>query len=378
MADYDIHISGGTIVDGTGVPRCKGDVWIKDGKIAQIGRPGPTGVAERVIDAAGKIVAPGFVDLPHPLRRPDPLGPVVHDLRLARRHVGRARQLRLRLRPVQARLPRPLDADDDPHRGDPVRVDAPGHGLGLGDDPGVPRLARPRAEGRQRHPVHADGVADDLRDGPRGGQVAPGHRPGAQGDAAPAARGHGRRPGRLLHPAPRAELGAGRLRRHARWSPTRWCDEDILALGRGARRARRGLHPDHPGRRRHQGRLRVPGEAGRGGQAARSCTTSSPRPATTPRCTAGRCAGSSACREKGLPIFAQCATGRAGFAFTLEHWNLYDASPAWRAVTTGTKEEKIEKMQDPELRQALVDEAEEADQPAAGHPGRRRRQPRRA
>ena len=67
------------------------------------------------------------------------------------------------------------------------------------------------------------------------------------------------------------------------------------------------------------------------------------------------------CRKKGLPIFAQCATVRAGFAFTLEHWNLYDASPAWRAVTTGTKAEKLEKMQDPELRQALVDEAEEAD-----------------
>ncbi|MEL6984972.1 MAG: amidohydrolase family protein, partial [Actinomycetota bacterium] len=58
---------------------------------------------------------------------------------------------------------------------------------------------------------------------------------------------------------------------------------------------------------------------------------------------------------------AQCGTGRAGFAFTLEHWNLYDASPAWRAVTTGTKEEKLAKMQDPELRRALIDEAEEAD-----------------
>jgi N-acyl-D-amino-acid deacylase len=67
------------------------------------------------------------------------------------------------------------------------------------------------------------------------------------------------------------------------------------------------------------------------------------------------------CRAKGLPIFAQCATGRAGFAFTLEHWNLYDASPAWRAVTTGTKAEKLEKMQDPELRTALVEEAAEAD-----------------
>jgi N-acyl-D-aspartate/D-glutamate deacylase len=67
------------------------------------------------------------------------------------------------------------------------------------------------------------------------------------------------------------------------------------------------------------------------------------------------------CRAKGLPMFAQCATGRAGFAFTLEHWNLYDASPAWRAVTTGTKEEKLGRMRDPELRRALVAEAEEAD-----------------
>ncbi len=67
------------------------------------------------------------------------------------------------------------------------------------------------------------------------------------------------------------------------------------------------------------------------------------------------------CREQGLPIYAQCGTGRAGFAFTLEHWNLYDASPAWRQVTTGTKEEKMEKMRDPELRAALVDEAAEAD-----------------
>ena len=67
------------------------------------------------------------------------------------------------------------------------------------------------------------------------------------------------------------------------------------------------------------------------------------------------------CRERGLPIYAQCGTGRSGFAFTLEHWNLYDASPAWRAVTTGSKEEKLTKIQDPELRQRLIEEAEAAD-----------------
>jgi len=33
--------------------------------------------------------------------------------------------------------------------------------------------------------------------------------------------------------------------------------------------------------------------------------------------------------------------------------NLYDASPAWRAVTTGTNDEKIAKMRDPSLRESI-------------------------
>ena len=62
MADCDIQIKGGTIVDGTRVPRYRGDVWIKDGKVAQLGGRAP-GFAKKVIDADGLIVAPGFVDL---------------------------------------------------------------------------------------------------------------------------------------------------------------------------------------------------------------------------------------------------------------------------------------------------------------------------
>ncbi len=62
MAEFDIQIKGGTIVDGTRVPRYRGDVWIKDGKIAQLGGRAH-GFAKRVIDADGLIVAPGFVDL---------------------------------------------------------------------------------------------------------------------------------------------------------------------------------------------------------------------------------------------------------------------------------------------------------------------------
>ena len=67
------------------------------------------------------------------------------------------------------------------------------------------------------------------------------------------------------------------------------------------------------------------------------------------------------CREQGLPIFGQTGTHRTGFAFTLEHWNLYDASPAWREMTTGPKQEKLAKMQNPALREAIKRETEEAD-----------------
>ena len=45
---------------------------------------------------------------------------------------------------------------------------------------------------------------------------------------------------------------------------------------------------------------------------------------------------------------------RTGFVFTLEHWNLYDFSKAWRAMTTGTHDEKLAKMADPALREAMV------------------------
>jgi N-acyl-D-aspartate/D-glutamate deacylase len=67
------------------------------------------------------------------------------------------------------------------------------------------------------------------------------------------------------------------------------------------------------------------------------------------------------CWQQGLPVYGQTATLRTGNAFTLEHWNLYDASPAWRAITTGSREEKLAKMSDPDLKAAVVREAESAD-----------------
>jgi N-acyl-D-amino-acid deacylase len=59
---YDLLIKNGTVIDGTGAPRRQADVAVLDGKIAEIGKIKEG--ASKVIDAAGCVVAPGFID-PH-------------------------------------------------------------------------------------------------------------------------------------------------------------------------------------------------------------------------------------------------------------------------------------------------------------------------
>ena len=331
MADYDIHINGGTIVDGTRVPRYRGDLWIKDGTHRPDRRSGRRRVADRVIDADGHDRRARLRRPAHPLRRPDPLGPVVHDLRLARRHVRRARQLRLRLR---ARC-----KPDFRERSmlTMVRTEAiPYESMVEGMLPNwdwetIPEYldSLDRApQGRQLHPVHADGVADDLRDGPRGGQDPPGHRRRSARRCSACCT-------RAWTPAcagsPSSASGPNSVQADFDGTPM---VTDTMCR-RGHPRPRPRCSPS----------------------ATRASSRSPRRPATSrptsrssrswPRWPSGpilhnvvaparndpevappvRCAGSTSAGSKGLPIYAQCGTGRAGFAFTLEHWNLYDASP---------------------------------------------------
>ena len=58
---FDLLIRGGTVVDGTGAPARCADVAIRNGRIAAVGAT--SGTADRVLDADGAVVAPGFVDI---------------------------------------------------------------------------------------------------------------------------------------------------------------------------------------------------------------------------------------------------------------------------------------------------------------------------
>ncbi|MFA7586187.1 MAG: amidohydrolase family protein, partial [Novosphingobium sp.] len=56
----DIKIINGTIVDGTGAERFRGEVGIRDGYVTAVGEV--NGDARETIDAQGLIVSPGFID----------------------------------------------------------------------------------------------------------------------------------------------------------------------------------------------------------------------------------------------------------------------------------------------------------------------------
>jgi N-acyl-D-amino-acid deacylase len=358
MADFDIQIKGGTIVDGTRVPRYHGDVWIRNGKIAQIGGRAP-GFAKKIIDADGLIVAPGFVDL----------------------HTHYDAQIRW----------------------DPYCTISGWHGVtslvlgncGFGFTPVKPdfrersMLTMTRTEaipydsmkvGMKWDWETVPQYLDSLDRAPKGvnciqymptaslmtyvmGLDAAKTRPATEQERAEMRR--------LLHEGMDAGLCGFSIQRLGRNSiqadydgspmvTDTMCDEDILNLARVLRERDEGFIEITQGTGNARDDLSF----------VERLATEAQRPLlwqaviptrTNPEIHRRSMRWIDRNRAKGLQIFGQAGTVRSGFAFTLENWNLYDTSPAWREITTGTKEEKIAKMKNPELRAAAARAIDGAD-----------------
>ena len=318
----DIVIRGGTLVDGTGAPARTADIALTDGVVSDIG-DGLDG--KRVLEADGQHRLARLRRHPHPLRRPGVLGPGAHPVVLARRHLGRGRQLRLLDRAGSARAPRAarphvaarrghggrhavrgraVDRLRDlpavlrrhraarhapqlrllrrPHRGAPLRDGRVGLRAGRHRRRRARHAARDRRSDRRgRGRVRDVGVAHaQRRQGPAGAVTRRRPRRSARARRAAARRAQGRR-----RAAPRREGHARRrVRRAARGGPSRHVDRAAHGEGlpvarahhggqhRGARRRLRGVAagfvpaahvPDEPARAVHlQHASGVPGADG--------------------------------------------------------------------------------------------------------------------
>jgi len=358
MADFDLQIKGGTVVDGTRVPRYRADLWIKDGRIAQIGGRAP-GFARQVIDADGLIVAPGFVDL----------------------HTHYDAQIRW----------------------DPWCTISGWHGVtsvvlgncGFGFAPVKPNFReRSMLTMTRTEAIPYDSMKsgmkwdwetipeylDSLDRAPKGVNVIQ-YMPTASlmtyvmgleaAKTRPADDEERAEMRRLLNQGMDAGLCGFSIQRLGKDSAQSdfdgspmvtdtMADEDILNLARVLRERDEGFIQITQSTGLIKDDLafleRLAEQAQR--PVLHNVVVASRKDPKVHRRSLNWLAQ---CRAKGLPIFAQTGTHRTGFAFTLEHWNLYDTSPAWRAVTTGTVEEKIAKMRDPDLRAAIKREHEEAN-----------------
>ena len=358
MATFDLHIKGGTVVDGTRVPRYRADVWIKDGQVAQIGGRAP-GSAKQVIDADGLIVAPGFVDL----------------------HTHYDAQIRW----------------------DPYCTISGWHGVtsvvlgncGFGFAPVKPdfqersmlTMTRTEAipydamkEGMEWDWETIPEYLDSLDRSDKGVNCIQ-YMPTASlmtyvmgleaAKNRPATVAERQEMQRLLNEGMDAglcgfsiqRLGPDSTQADYDGSPMVtdiMSDKDILSLAEVLRA-------------RDEGFIQITQSTGMIKEDLaflEKLADIAQRPILHNVIVAARKDPKvhrrsldwlERCREQGLPIFGQTGTHRTGFAFTLEHWNLYDASPAWREMTTGTKQEKLAKMQNPALREAIKRETEEAD-----------------
>jgi len=350
---FDKVIRGGTVIDGRNLPRCRADVGIRDGRVAEIGRISPTDGAE-VIDAGGLIVAPGFVDLHTHYDAQlfwDPycslsgwhgvtsvvIGNCGFGFAPAR--PGDREYLMRSLNRVEAipyecieptlawdweTFPQWMDAVDRAPKGVNMLAYVPVNPLL------VYVMGYEAAKSR------------DATDGERAEMAR------ILGEAMAA--------GACGWSAQRSAPGSGvDLQRDYDGSPFAtdlMSNETALALGRVLADFDAGFIQtllftgDREGDWRHLEEL---AEVSDSAVLVNTITTDE----RMPDFHRADLAWIRRSQERGLKIYAQCLTSAAGFTFTFEDWNLFDDSEAWREVTLGTPAERLAKFADPARRAAL-------------------------
>jgi len=354
VAEFDIVIKDGMVIDGTRLPRYRADIAIKNGIVAEIGRI-PADRAAAVIDAHGLVVAPGFIDL----------------------HTHYDAQLFW----------------------DPYCTLSGWHGItsavigncGFGFAPVAPEM-RERAMLTMTR-VEAIPYASMKAGLPWDWTTFPEFLDSVE--AAPKAIN-------LLPYVPIAPLmtwvmglgdaKAGRLPTDAEHAEMCRLFELSLDAGGCGWSAQR-LMPDGPAAvqldydgtpmvtdvmhdetceilagvlgRRNQGFMQMTiasGDIARDRAHMEKLSTLSGRPLLwnvlqvydhKPEVHRDGLAWMQSCRERGIRVYAQGLTTDAGFSFTFEDWNLWDDKPAWREATLGSVAERLAKLADPERRAAL-------------------------
>ncbi len=360
MADYDLVIKQGTIIDGLRTPRFVGDIGIQDGRIARIGSI-PAGDGERVIDAQGLIVAPGVVDLHTHYDAQvfwDPyctisawhgvtsvvigncgfgLAPVAPEAR-DRAMLTLSRNEAISLESMQEGLPRPWPWESFPEFLDAVE-------------------ATPKGVNMLSYVGLAPVMTYVM------GLEAAKNRPATSDEKTEMAA--------ILDDA----MAAGACG----WS-TQWSGENGVQLDYDGTpmvtdtMAEEDLYifAEVLGKR-GEGFIQLTGDGGKGKAEARRVQERiaeiSGRPVIYNVLALGVDQHGQATGDhnevmqwmddanaRGRRIFGQAVTVPLGYQFTMEDWNLFDTSPIWREATVGTLTEKAAKLRDPERRQAMREE----------------------
>lgn len=358
MAKYDVLIRGGTVVDGTRIPRFNADLGIKDGRIAQIGGRMSPADADQVLDADGLIVAPGFVDLHTHYDAQiqwDPYCTIsgwhgVTSVVLGNCGFGFA--------PV-----RPEERDRamlTMSRTEAIPFDSMKAGM-LWDWVTFPEWL----ETLERIPKGVNCLSyvplAPLMTWVMGLEAAKSRR-ATDAEIAEMQR--------LIHEAMDAgacgwstqRLGQNSVQADYDGTPMVtdiMSDNECLAFAEVLRERDEGFIQITQATGDIKSDLAFEAELAR--VSGRPVLHNVVAPSSfRPDSHRKTLAWLDECNARGERIFGQAFTIRSAFAYTLEDWNLYDSSPAWNYATTGTVEEKKAKFADPEVRERLKAEMDDA------------------